>query len=109
MGGGQLTRSRERTGCLQHATCLRIGKVGSPTGREPYGDGASVVVGAGESPPTRHPHVDGQAASGGHPDDSGGLLRAAILSTVTRLSARSRVSHRTTASLPYVEWYSVVH
>src|SRR6266851_1589562 len=50
MGGGQLARSRERTGCLQHAICLRTGNVGSPTGREPYGDGASVVVRAGESP-----------------------------------------------------------
>jgi len=27
-----------------------IGKSGSPTGREPYGNGAAVVVRAGESP-----------------------------------------------------------
>ncbi len=62
-----------------------------------------------EDTPTGHPNVDGQAASGGHPADSGGLLRAAILSRVPRFSARSRVPHSIAASLPYVEWHCMVH
>src|SRR5229473_334417 len=56
-----------------------------------------------------HPNVDGQATPRGHPDDSGGLLRAAVLSTFPWLQAASRLPHRLAGGLPYVEWHSLVH
>ena len=43
-----MTRSRGRTGCLSRTSFLGI-NVGLPTGREPYGNGASVVVRGQES------------------------------------------------------------
>ena len=40
----------------------------------------------------------GQAAARGHPDDSGGLLRAAVFRPLPRLSARPGVPHRLEAT-----------
>jgi hypothetical protein len=54
MSTGERPQVRVRTDHLQHTTRLLCVNVGSPTGRESYGDGASVVVaGIGHAPKYR--------------------------------------------------------
>ena len=50
-------------------------------------DGSTFPNQMGELVPWAY-HVDGQAAARGHPDDSGSLLRTAVLRPLPRLSAR---------------------
>jgi hypothetical protein len=49
---------KPRTDALSHPdNVIHDCTAGSPKGREPYGDGDSIVVRGGESPP--HPNSDG--------------------------------------------------
>ena len=62
----------------------------------------------GRTPSFGPSNVDGQAAARGNPDDSGCLLRAAVLRPLTRLSARSGMSHRLEQRDHQLDWCPLV-